>query len=388
MTCAPSGSVEVKNLRMSKAGGSSIMRNTVVLVPVVALLLAAGAGSALGQAVTAGVDGKVTLTGNPLPEAQVILINPENGKTYKTKTDKKGEFHLIGVQLGSYEVVVNAKTGECLYKNSTTFGQTGSDASILTVMIKEPGEGCGQAGQSGKPVQKGKLTKEQLEAQKAEQAKTDATNALLAQAREALAQKNWPAAETALQEVLKRESDHWEIYLALGGAQYSQGKFQEAAQTYDTGIQKAEKTLPDPKNPFSEPAQVKTGISQMLNQEGNSYLRLGKTDEAVKAYTKAAESSPNPATAYYNLCSALFSMNRGHEALSACDKALAADPIKADAYFIKGSILVAAGRLDSSGKRFVTADAVDALKKYLELAPTGSHAADAKQMLDKCVVGT
>jgi Flp pilus assembly protein TadD len=364
------------------------MRNTVALVPVVALLLAAGAGSAVRQAITAGVDGKVTLTGNPLPEAQVILINPENGKTYKTKTDKKGEFHVIGVQLGSYEVVVNAKTGECLYKKSTTFDQTGSDASILTVMIKELGEGCSQGGQGGKPVQKGKLTKEQLEAQKAEQAKTDATNALLAQAREALAQKNWPAAETALQEVLKRESDHWEIYLALGGAQYSQGKFQEAAQTYDTGIQKAEKTLPDPKNPFSEPAQVKTGISQMLNQEGNSYLRLGKTDEAVKAYTKAAESSANPATAYYNLCSALFSMNRGHEALSACDKALAADPKKADAYFIKGSILVAAGRLDSSGKRFVTADAVDALKKYLELAPTGSHAAEAKQLLDISVVGT
>jgi Flp pilus assembly protein TadD len=373
---------------MSKAGGLSIMKNIVVLGTIAALLLAVGAGSALGQAFTAGVDGKVILTGTALPEAQVILTSPETGKTYKVKTDKKGEFHLIGVQLGSYEVVVSAKTGECLYRTRTAFGQTGSDAPILLLTISEPGDGCNQAGQSGKPVQKGKLTKEQLEAQKAEQAKTDATNALLAQAREALAQKNWPVAETALQEALKRESDHWEIYLALGGAQYSQGKYQEAAQTYDTGIQKAEKTLPDPKNPYSDPAQIKSGISQMLNQEGNSYLRLGKTDDAVRAYTKAAESSPNPATAYYNLCSALFSMDRGHEALSACDKALAADPKKADAYFIKGSILVAAGRLDSSGKRFVTADAVDALKKYLELAPTGSHAADAKQMLDKCVVGT
>ena len=52
-----------------------------------------------------------------------------------------------------------------------------------------------------------------------------------------------------------------------------------------------------------------------------------------------------------------------------CDKAIAADPKKADAYFIKGSSLYGEGGLDKSNKYVVPPGAVDALKQYLVLAP-------------------
>lgn len=366
------------------------MRKTLVRIPFYAVLFALTATHAWGQVTSTGFDGKILLKDSPLAEAQIILVGTETGRTYKVKSDKKGEFHLLGVQLGTYSVEIDAKSGECLYKKSTYIGkgQTGIEGTEVVLTINDPGEGCTPGAPGAQPDRKGDAAKKQEGGSKADQAKAGTTNAFLAQAREALSQQNWPAAEAALKQVLALDPDHWEYYVALGGAQGSQGKYQDAVQTYELGIQKAQATQPDPKNPFSDPAKIKSGISQMLNQEGNAYLRLDKTDDAVRAYTKAAESSPNSATAYYNLCSALFSMDRSQDALSACNKSLAADPNKADAYFIKGSILVAAGRLDSSGKRFVTADAVDALKKYLELAPTGSHAADAKLMLDKCVVGT
>jgi len=71
-------------------------------------------------------------------------------------------------------------------------------------------------------------------------------------------------------------------------------------------------------------------------------------------------------------------------ASSACDKAIAADPNKADAYFIKGSVMIGMsdGKLDPQGHLIVPPGTTDALKKYLELAPEGGHAGDVKAMLD------
>jgi len=65
-----------------------------------------------------------------------------------------------------------------------------------------------------------------------------------------------------------------------------------------------------------------------------------------------------------------------------CDKAIAADPKKADAYFIKGSTLFGSGKLDAQGKYIVPPGTLETLKKYLELAPDGAHAGDVKAMLE------
>ena len=78
----------------------------------------------------------------------------------------------------------------------------------------------------------------------------------------------------------------------------------------------------------------------MLTQQGNAYLKLRKNKEAVDAYTKAASYDPNPATAYWNLCATQYNTGNVDGALDACNKAIVADPGKADAYFIKGVLLV------------------------------------------------
>ncbi len=70
------------------------------------------------------------------------------------------------------------------------------------------------------------------------------------------------------------------------------------------------------------------------------------------------------------------------EAIAACDKAIALDPNKADAYFIKGSALFGNGKVDKSGRYEVPPGTVEVLDKYLELAPDGGHAQDVHAMLD------
>ncbi len=68
--------------------------------------------------------------------------------------------------------------------------------------------------------------------------------------------------------------------------------------------------------------------------------------------------------------------------VAACDKAIAADPKRADAYFVKGSSLYGEGRLDKKNKLTVPPGTVEALKQYLVLAPDGPHAPDVNSMLD------
>ena len=59
----------------------------------------------------------------------------------------------------------------------------------------------------------------------------------------------------------------------------------------------------------------------------------------------------------------------------------AADPNKADAYFIKGSLMMGDSKQDKDGKLQAPAGTAEALNKYLELEPDGKHANDVKQML-------
>jgi cytochrome c-type biogenesis protein CcmH/NrfG len=70
------------------------------------------------------------------------------------------------------------------------------------------------------------------------------------------------------------------------------------------------------------------------------------------------------------------------DAAAACRKSLQADPSKADAWFILGSVLFGEATIDANRKIAISAEARHALDKYFELAPEGPHAPDVKQMLD------
>jgi tetratricopeptide (TPR) repeat protein len=204
-------------------------------------------------------------------------------------------------------------------------------------------------------------------------------NALVTQAQAAMQARNWQAAETAFRQLVAVAPARWEYQDGLGAAQYNLGRFEDALATYEKAIPLARRTA-DAANDNS--AAAKAGVAQMLTMEGNIYLKLRKSPQAIDAFTKAAALSPNPAVAYFNLCATSYNAGNTEAALAACDKAIAADPAKADAYFIKGSVMVGNGAVDPKGKFAVPKGTVETLKKYLELQPTGAHASDVKEMLN------
>jgi tetratricopeptide (TPR) repeat protein len=195
-------------------------------------------------------------------------------------------------------------------------------------------------------------------------------NALVAKAQAALDAKQWPDAEAVLKQ-LSASEPRWEYSEALGTAQFNQAHYADSLESYQRAIDLAGKNV--------SPA----AIAQIYTTIGNANLKLKKNDAAIAAYTKAAALDPNPAVPYFNLCAVMFNMGQpAAKTVPICDKAIAADPKKADAYFIKGSSLYGEGALDKSNKFVVPPGTVEALKQYLVLAPGGPHAQDIKLMLD------
>jgi tetratricopeptide (TPR) repeat protein len=204
-------------------------------------------------------------------------------------------------------------------------------------------------------------------------------NALVTQAQAAMQARSWQAAETAFRQLIAIAPMRWEYQEGLGAAQYNQGRFEDALASYEKAIPLARR---DAQPPSDKSAKAKAAVAQMLTTEGNIYLKLRKSSQAIDAYTKAAALSSSPAVAYFNLCATNYNAGNTEAALAACDKAIAADPTKANAYFIKGSVMLGNGAVDSKGKFVVPKGTVETLKKYLELQPNGAHASDVKEMLN------
>lgn len=347
------------------------------------LLLAFISVAAWGQGYTAGFNGTVTNNSQPASGLRVVLTDVDTGKTYKTKVDKKGAFYIGGLQPGETLILeIFGNNNEVLYSKAG-FNISGTDiGSAGDIELTKPELSGGTAG--GQPfsanAKKSKRTsKEDQENEKADAAKIGSMNTLIQQAQAAMQAQNWPDAEKALKQLIEADPNttRWEFYKALGDSQRNQQHLPDAIQSYEQGIKLAQAvasgTAPkDPHNPNQDPTKAKQGAGQMLNSEGAIYVQMGNNDKAIDSFKRAAELDPDPAMAYYNLCAMEFNAAKYDDAAAACDKSVAADPNKAEAWFFKGAALNKAGK---------GTQATEALNKYLQLEPNGTHAAEAKQML-------
>lgn len=334
----------------------------------VTLLFLAAAVSAWSQATNARIKGTITAGGKPLADVQVVLTSRDNGRKFKYKTDKNGQVSGYGVPFGPYDEEVFNANGETVFKKPLNItSEAGTTENDISVDVS--------AGGAGQPT----VSKEELEKLKGEREKALNENALIAQLNPALQAKDWATAEPILQKLITMNPARWDYQQALGNAQLSLNKYDEAVATYEKAIPEAENASKN--DPKADPAKAKAAVAQMLTNEGNAYLKLKKNDKAIESYTKAASLDPNPGTAYFNLCATQYNSGNTQGALAACDKAIASDPNRADAYFIKGSLMLGDSKMDKEGKLQAPPGTSEALNKYLELAPDGPHAADVKAML-------
>ncbi len=218
------------------------------------------------------------------------------------------------------------------------------------------------------------------QSQQRAQSPAERQNELIAKINDAFKVGDWRQTEDACQNYLAVDPTRWQVYNMLGTAQLNLGEYEPAIKSFDQALALVSKETDSPPDPAKAEARS-WAISRLLTSQGNAYLKLHRNDDAIRAYTRGAALAPDPARAYFNLCATQYNIGNTDGAMDACNKAIAADPARADAYFIKGSLMIAASKMDRSGKVTPPPGTAEVLYKYLELAPNGLHASDVKQML-------
>ena len=370
------------------------------------LFLAAPAWAQFTQVHGKAVDTK----GQPIAGAEVNMTASDTGRKYTLKTDKKGEFFSLGIQPGTYNVVL-MKAGQLLYSLSNVPVTLSAPNGVNEIGFDLAKEQQKAAESGSAPVDYASMTPEQKKAyeekvlknmtpeqrkafeeqkqKNAEIEKQNATiktlNAKLQAASAAMQANNYDQAIAMLKDANAMDPTHDLIWGRLGDAYAGAKQYGEAADAYQHAIALINQQPPQKQN--------KESLGVYQNQLGSALAQSGKVDEAIAAYGKAAEFDPAHAARYYfnegaimtNVGSRVTDPEKHAATLKAAndafDKAIAADPTYAEAYFQKGANGVNMATMDKQGKTIVPPGTAEAFQKYLEIAPTGPHAEEAKQLL-------
>ncbi|HJT52744.1 MAG TPA: carboxypeptidase-like regulatory domain-containing protein, partial [Candidatus Angelobacter sp.] len=65
--------------------------------------------------------------GKPLAKAKVTYTEASTGRRYSTKTDKKGEFVMVGLTDGYYQIVITSAGGEQVYSGRRNVSRVNDD---------------------------------------------------------------------------------------------------------------------------------------------------------------------------------------------------------------------------------------------------------------------
>jgi tetratricopeptide (TPR) repeat protein len=340
---------------------------------------------------TGQIKGTVTDESKPLAGVVLNLANVNAGKSFKIKTDDFGRFVLQDAPYGYYDLEIISTDGDRLLQQQISIIPAGtSQPATVNIDVSRskttnaPGDPAAYGGLRTLPEPNIKNKKEKNKEIARQNEKISEMNVLILQANAAALSGKWQDAVAPLQQLTAMDPDGWEYFSLLGDAQYHLGQYRDALGNYETGLLNAgDVSGIDTETADAESVRKKTGVSNMLNNEGLVYSALHKTKEAMAAYSRSAALASHPSLAYFNLCVTQYNLKNVEGTVAACDKAISVDPGKAEAYYFKGALLLYANQPAVTGK--VTpqpAGTAEALKKYLELAPDGEHAAEVREMLN------
>ncbi|SFS20921.1 Tetratricopeptide repeat-containing protein [Granulicella pectinivorans] len=217
-------------------------------------------------------------------------------------------------------------------------------------------------------------------------AKVANLNAMLGSARADIKAKNFDNAVTTMTQATAAKPDESILWVVLGDAQLGAAdaakakgdatavqKYKDAAASYQKGI--------DLNAVAKKPSPETAGAA--YNQLGQALAKSGDPKAASAAYDGAAKAQPAQSGMYmFNEAATLLNAGLNDDAALAADKAIAADPKRADAYYIKGQALISKVTVDPKTQKIVAPPGcVEAYQKYLEIAPDGPHAKDVADIL-------
>jgi len=356
-----------------------------ILIVLLAALVALGAAPAFAQGNTGNVKGKaLDEKGLPIHGATVRLTGAD-GKKIEVKTNKQGEFAITGVPDGQYKVEMSIE-GTVRWAGQG-FVVTASQESVLTIDMAAAAAAAKLTEEQRKQLEK--EAEAQRMKQEAERANLKNLNTMLAQAKQMETNGDYDGAIGIFERAVKADPTKDLLWANLGGAYLG-----KAAKTTDKtqATEAAAKAV----DAIQKAISIKPAEAAYHNNIGQAYARVGNSAEALKEFTRAAQTDPTGAARYYFNAGAILTneamktapgsdeqRKKLGEANEMFRKSLAADPKYNDgeAYFQFGTNLLNQVTLGKDGAMIFPEGTAEAFQNYLATAPTGRYAEIAKQNL-------
>lgn len=326
--------------------------------------------------------------GKPVSGGVVIFANQDTGQKFTLNTNAKGEYFSLGISPGSYNVTLyktadDAKANKELF-HVNKFPVTLSENTLDFDLKKE----MDQAAKALAANPEAKQAADSNEKIKKDNANIKVLNEKITTSTTAMKAGDFDTAVSTMTEATQLDPNRdvlWGLLAdAYRGSALKQTDHAERDKRLAEAVTDYQKAI-DIKQKAMETAAKKPEDAKQLagyyNNLGEAYGRGNKPDDAIKAYTQAAQVNPEGAAGYYfNAGAILTNAGKVDEANAMFDKCLAADPNKSEAYYQKGVNLM--GKATLKGDKTIPAPGtVEAFQKYLAVAPTGPNAQNAKDML-------
>jgi Flp pilus assembly protein TadD len=282
---------------------------------------------------TGGVRGLVKDAKGEAVEGAKVSIDMTAGvkRHFETKTNRRGEFIQIGVPTGSYKVTAEKEgVGAMSYDVGV---KTGAPAEVNFVLS---------------PATDPKLTQ---------------LRGVFDEGVAASRAGNHDEAIVKFTAAIAVKADCHDCYYNIGFAHTQKKEYDKAEAAY------------------KKAAEIKPDYAEAYNGLANVYNAQRKFDDAAAAGAKAAElatalgaagGASGGAEALFNQGVILWNAGKVAEAKKQFEGAIAANPGHAESHYQLGMALVNEGNLAGAATEF---------EKYLELAPAGPNAAQAKALV-------
>ena len=315
--------------------------------------------------------------GKPLVKAKVVYTETTTGRSYSAKTDKKGEFAIVGVSDGYYQVVITTASGEQVFSGKRNVNRINDNESYRRLPGEEQNvlnldlSTFSASGQKIDPegnVGHGKLNKEQLSQIRAENSRADQINQLIPQLHSALEVRDWPQALSTLKQLVSLDPGRWQFYQNLGMVQTNLYHDADAAAAFEKAAELTQHLAPN----AQDRNQAHDELPGILLGAGDAYNHLNKLDDALSAYRRAAAASQNPSVPLFHACNAQNNHGNFAAAIDLCRQAIQADASHWEFY---QSLAMAQKNAGNDADALATDEqGVAAARKQLEREPGSSLA--------------
>src|SRR4249919_4653 len=190
------------------------------------------------------------MQGRPIAGALVVYTLKDTGKTYSVKTDSNGQYRLIGLNLGKYDLEITGPTGKHIYSGKKFL--SAGDAQKLNVVqvdlsiippkaslvpFKGPRADEMKGAREQAFAEGKKISPSDLAELRADNALISRYNEMLPEVQDAIKAQDWKRGEELLHQLLETAPYKWELYQNLGTIQRNLGHHSDAVSSFEKGIQ-------------------------------------------------------------------------------------------------------------------------------------------------------